>query len=197
MDPSLKTHLEDTVMNSIGYIQQTQNATDIKNCGVDELIVFLANEDRARLRDAAKICKEPPAIQRAACGLLKAFSNHISLNDVVLEIHRILKLTDIERQLSIPDPFLYHSSRNAYILALSVHDLNVAHSIKENGVPELIIVLANLSKTVTLAEAATICDELPEVQRAACELWLMCNRSSQKVDLKSCVQQVKEFITHG
>ena len=193
MHRELKAHLEMTVKNSIGYIQQTQDATDIKNCGVDELIVFLAYEKRARLRDAATICKEPPAIQRAACGLMKAFSNHISLNDVVLEIHRILSLPETEHQLLIPDSIPYHSSRDAKILALSVHDLNFARCIKKNGVPEIIIVLANLSKNVTLAEAAKICEEPPEVQRAACELWLLRNQRSQQIGLESCVGKVKNL----
>ncbi len=193
MNPKLKDHLEATVRSYVGYIQQTQDAADIMNCGVDELVIFLATEDRARLRDAAEICKEPPAIQRAACGLMKAFSHHISLRDVVHEIHEVLKLAGTERRLLHPDSLPYNSLRDVKTVALSVHDLGLARSIKKNGVPEILIVLSDLSGNVTLAQAAKTCNESPEVQRAACELWLMQNRRSQKVGLESCVKDAKNI----
>lgn len=194
MNPELKAHLEETATKSIGYIRRLQDAADIKNCGVDELIVLLAKEDKARVRDAAAICKEPPAIQRAACGLLKGFSHLISLSDVVCEIKRALESDDNMRQLFDPNPVPTYLQYDANSLALSVRDLELVRIIREKGVPEIIIVLANLSKNVTLTDAATICDETPNVQRAACELWLIRTWKSQNTDLESCVQEIKKFV---
>lgn len=178
-----------SIIDSVGqYLRKVEEALIVQNCGVADLIVLLAN-GRANLSDIAAICSEPPMMQIASSDVIRL--NEMGVSAPLTQVVSALREASSEKN---PHPPLFHMNLN--LESLHIFDMQKANKIKELGVPDLLVILDR--KWAALPEAAILCEEDPEIQRATCKLLWSHNHKERAVgspmSLDSALQKVKEKL---
>ena len=146
------------IIGATAYLKTILDADRIKQDGVADLIVLIAN-DKVKISDAAEICNESPLVQLAICDVVREYPLSGSMKDIASSIQELLQKSEGffgVLQINLNTAKLHHL------------DLKKAAKIKECGVPDLIAIIDQ--GWATLDEAVETCCECLETQREACRL---------------------------
>ena len=171
------------IFSVANYYQEVQFAGKVLDSGINDLIVLI-NGEKIYLKNAASICCEPPAIQRAVCEIARIQNEKISLKDTATEV----KDAWLSQEWNIKVPFaLDHST-----LKLHFIDMEKAATIKTQAVPDVLVALDK--GWVGMDEAVILSSQQQVVQEFTCKLLWNGNINARQLNLENALAKAREFL---
>ncbi len=165
----------------MGYYKEVGFAARIKECGVPDIIVLIYQLDYVSLENAASICEDSTAMQRAACDVVRSCKGSHSPRNAMNALHEVSSQLDSGTTQKLPINFA--------TAHLHIHDYKLATKVKGCAEPDLLVILNR--GWATLSEIEAVCTEHPTIQQEATKLMWNRNNSHEALKLSDAIHQVK------